>query len=29
VAARSLALNFVLGVGAAALGYLPTLVFAF
>jgi CrcB protein len=29
VAARSLALNFVLGVGAAALGYLPTLVLAF
>lgn len=29
VAARSIALNLVLGVGAAALGYLPTLVFAF
>jgi CrcB protein len=29
VAARSVALNLVLGVGAAALGYLPTLVFAF
>ena len=29
VAARSLALNFVLGVGAAALGYLPALIFAF
>ena len=29
VAARSVALNLVLGVGAVALGYLPTLVFAF
>jgi CrcB protein len=29
VAARSLALNLVLGVGAASVGYLPTLVFAF
>ena len=29
IAARSLALNLVLGVGAAALGYLPTLVLAF
>ena len=29
VAARSIALNLVLGVAAAALGYLPTLVFAF
>ena len=29
VAARSLALNLILGVGAAALGYLPTLVIAF
>ena len=29
IAARSLALNLVLGVGTAALGYLPTLVLAF
>jgi len=29
VAARSMALNFVLGVGAAGLGYLPTLMFTF
>jgi CrcB protein len=29
VAARSIALNLVLGIGAAALGYLPTLVTAF
>jgi CrcB protein len=29
VAARSLALNLVLGVGAAALGYFPALIFAF
>jgi CrcB protein len=29
VAARSIALNLVLGVAAAGLGYLPTLVFAF
>lgn len=29
VAARSIALNLVLGVAAAALGYLPTLTFAF
>ena len=29
LAARSVALNLVFGVGAAALGYLPTLVFAF
>jgi CrcB protein len=29
VAVRSFALNLVLGVGAAGLGYLPTLVFAF
>jgi len=28
VAARSVTLNLVLGVGAAALGYLPTVVFA-
>jgi fluoride ion exporter CrcB/FEX len=29
VAARSIALNLVLGVAAAALGYLPTVTFAF
>jgi len=29
VAARSLVLNFVLGVGAATVGYLPTLMLAF
>ena len=29
VAARSLVLNFVLGVGAATVGYLPTLLLAF
>ena len=29
VAARSVALNVVLGIGAASVGYLPTLIFSF